>query len=67
MTHIRGNVAGGPLPEFDLANNDGAGVQSGDQTSMEFILRVSCQRNPQAGSMNTLPQQFTRPVGLLFR
>lgn len=38
VTHIRGNVAGGAAPEFDLAINDGAGVHAGDYAGVDFIL-----------------------------
>lgn len=38
VTHIRGNVSGGPAPEFDLAISDGAGVQASDYAALDFIL-----------------------------
>lgn len=38
VTHIRGNVAGGLAPEFDLAINDGAGVHASDYAGVDFIL-----------------------------
>jgi Ca2+-binding RTX toxin-like protein len=37
-THIRGNVAGGAAPEFDLAINDGAMLHAGDYAGVDFIL-----------------------------
>ena len=38
VTHIRGDVAGGAAPEFDLAINDGAGVHASDYAGVDFIL-----------------------------
>lgn len=38
VTHIRGNTAGGALPEFDLAILDGDGVQASDYAAIDFIL-----------------------------
>lgn len=38
VTHIRGNVAGGAAPEFDVAIDDGAGVHAADYAGVDFIL-----------------------------
>lgn len=38
VTHIRGNVAEGAAPEFDLAIDDAAGVHASDYAGVDFIL-----------------------------
>ena len=38
VTHIHGNTSGDATPEFDLAINDGAGVDASDYSGIDFIL-----------------------------